>query len=122
MDARAVHEGGRREGRAAYDLSADELATKAGVPFCIIHGDDDAVVPLEASALVNTHRGRGCDPRGRLSASVVPTSHQRGSVLSTEKEWSETRKLRCKNGIHSIKLSTKTSFPRDIVKSCVPGF
>ena len=49
----------------AYDLSADELAAKAGelcpieridvaakagVPFCIIHGDDDAVVPLEPNS------------------------------------------------------------------------
>lgn len=49
----------------AYGVSADELtakagelcpieridvAAKAGVPFCIIHGDEDAVVPLEPNS------------------------------------------------------------------------
>jgi len=39
------------------------------------------LLPVEASALVSIHRGPGCGPHGSASASVVATSHQRGSFF-----------------------------------------
>jgi pimeloyl-ACP methyl ester carboxylesterase len=70
----------------AYALSADELAAKAadlcpieridiaakaGVPVCIIHGDADTVVPLEPNSAELARRYEACG-KGDLVTLIVP--------------------------------------------------